>query len=795
MRPRNLKLQGFTCFREPVEIDFTALDVFVISGPTGAGKTTIIDAICYALYGKVPRETSVTNLISRNASAMNVQLEFDAGGRRYRVHRGVNIMRSTNKKTGGEKVTRDVSPVQLEEYIGDDWKPVEDRVADVETAIEQAVGLDFGGFTKCVLLPQGRFAEFLAGEPKQRRALLTDLLDIGIYERVKVAANARAAKLATQVDERERQLREDFADATDEALAATDAKIATAKPALETAKEERSALQDAHTHATTAAAARKSELARGNERDAKLREIADAEKKAAGGEARLNELTSALSGAEAAVKASTFDGAVHTVLHMARDAARRVEQRRAEAVRARDAAAKIDVAAAQKASVAADKNRDDARVVLDAADAALRAAEQADAAAALRSGLKAGDVCPVCGEKVRTIAKAPKSTLPAAQKTARDAKAAEANAAQAAASAQAELAKQQQASAGAANAAKKAADDLAQEEAALKKSLPKGVAADAEAVSAAFEQQEQARRQHEKLTQTFEKARDERAAHERGMASSNQQTAALNAQAKQLEGLIEQDIVSRKAAAALVKKIAATWQWPEVNALIEDSKSPAGLLQTMLESAQTRTDELTGALATLEADAKRIATAIARAAELRGGLDEMRSTRQLCRDLGLLLRADQFQEYVIVEAMQVLAESATAHLATLYDRFAITVDGSEFAVIDHWQADQTRPAKTLSGGETFVASLALALALSERLPELRSAAAASLESLFLDEGFGTLDPETLDAVIQALQALRMEERMVGIITHVPELAQQIEARIEVVKSPDGSTLRGAGVAA
>jgi exonuclease SbcC len=142
--------------------------------------------------------------------------------------------------------------------------------------------------------------------------------------------------------------------------------------------------------------------------------------------------------------------------------------------------------------------------------------------------------------------------------------------------------------------------------------------------------------------------------------------------------------------------------------------------------------------------------------------------------------------------MAVLAESATAHLETLHQRFALQVDGGEFQVIDHWQADQVRSARTLSGGETFVVSLALALALSERLPELRSAAAAALESLFLDEGFGTLDPETLETVINALEGLRSEDRMVGIITHVPELAQRIENRITVVKSPAGSRVEVSG---
>ena len=89
--------------------------------------------------------------------------------------------------------------------------------------------------------------------------------------------------------------------------------------------------------------------------------------------------------------------------------------------------------------------------------------------------------------------------------------------------------------------------------------------------------------------------------------------------------------------------------------------------------------------------------------------------------------------------------------------------------------------KTLSGGETFLASLALALALAEGLAGLASEGRAgdALESLFLDEGFGTLDPETLAQVVQALDALHGGRRMVGVVTHLPELAAQLPARIEV----------------
>ena len=96
-------------------------------------------------------------------------------------------------------------------------------------------------------------------------------------------------------------------------------------------------------------------------------------------------------------------------------------------------------------------------------------------------------------------------------------------------------------------------------------------------------------------------------------------------------------------------------------------------------------------------------------------------------------------------------------------------------MVDHWNADARRSVKTLSGGETFLASLGLALALAESLASLSAEGRAgeALESLFLDEGFGTLDPETLAQVVQALEALHGGERMVGVITHLPELAEQM----------------------
>jgi exonuclease SbcC len=108
-------------------------------------------------------------------------------------------------------------------------------------------------------------------------------------------------------------------------------------------------------------------------------------------------------------------------------------------------------------------------------------------------------------------------------------------------------------------------------------------------------------------------------------------------------------------------------------------------------------------------------------------------------------------------------------------------------VADHWNADETRSVETLSGGETFLASLALALALAERLPGLAGAQGqVRLESLFLDEGFGTLDVGTLEVVAHALEAPRSANRMVCLVTHIGELAERMPARIEVVKTQSGN---------
>ena len=215
MRPRKLSIDGFTSFREPQNVDLTDLELFVITGPTGAGKTSLLDSMALALYGQVPRmsgKSGLAELVSHGQAEARVMLEFSVEHDIYRVSRRL-------PRKGAQSA-------RLERLEDETWVDAVDRggVRAVNDKVQELLKLDFGSFCKAVVLPQGEFARFLKGEPSERRETLVALLGLGSYERMRAIANERARELKIKTEQTTEILQGDeFADATPEGLAAAEA--------------------------------------------------------------------------------------------------------------------------------------------------------------------------------------------------------------------------------------------------------------------------------------------------------------------------------------------------------------------------------------------------------------------------------------------------------------------------------------------------------------------------------------------------------------------------------------------
>jgi exonuclease SbcC len=190
------------------------------------------------------------------------------------------------------------------------------------------------------------------------------------------------------------------------------------------------------------------------------------------------------------------------------------------------------------------------------------------------------------------------------------------------------------------------------------------------------------------------------------------------------------------------------------------------------------------------AAADRVAEHRAKAAELDTSRAEAQQSAQVATLLGRLLSSEKFPRWLAASALDTLVLDASQCLRELSGgQFELAHDRGEFEVVDHADADARRPVKTLSGGETFQASLALAIALSDQLATLAASGAARLDSIFLDEGFGTLDESNLDLVASTLENLAAQhDRMVGVITHVPALAERVPVRFVVSRDQHTSSI-------
>ena len=214
MRLHHLTVTAFGPFAGSVEVDLdevAAGGLFLIRGATGAGKTSLLDAIAFALYADVPGSRSKKGLHSDHAdrgSVPTVTLEFTAVGRRFRIERSPEFFRPKSRGTGETKVQ---AKAVLWEQRASGWEALSTRHDEIADVVKDVLGMGLEQFNKVVLLPQGDFAAFLRATPEERRGLLEKLFDVSTYAGVEEWFATQRKESAARVEAHHAALRSDLA--------------------------------------------------------------------------------------------------------------------------------------------------------------------------------------------------------------------------------------------------------------------------------------------------------------------------------------------------------------------------------------------------------------------------------------------------------------------------------------------------------------------------------------------------------------------------------------------------------
>lgn len=802
MRPTRLELEGFASFRQPTTIDFGDADLFVLSGPTGSGKSSVIDAITFCLYGVVARyddKRIVEPVISKGRNEARVSLQFSVDGVN---HTAVRVVRRT--RTGAS-----TKEARLERWRGDDpadARAVADNAADVSTATEALLGLGYDHFTRTVVLPQGAFQEFLHGSQSERADLLNQLLAVDVFDRVARQARTRASTLQGELKGLQARLDGDLAEVTDEQLETADTRVGKlqddvdaideAAPKLEeiltAGREQAATVTTLEQHAEALEAVTRPEglddlvdelSVAGQAVTAADEQVAKAEQARDEADARVDDLPSP----------DAISNQVQRVSQHA-DLAETIEQATAavtQATTAHDEATQALAAAEEK---------------LSEATAMLDHARQQDLVATLAEGLHAGDDCPVCRRELDAPVEVDATALQSAREAHQQATAARDRARTAATEADKAVSR-----------ATSTRDHHAQRREQLATliddaDLPGDLAALEELatqVKASRTARDEARAAVKEVRATRKKAQVRHAkATERQAEARATLTRARDHVADQQPPSLDLDDLAG-AWATLVdwveqRRATITKQLAEATKARQDSRTQYKAAMAALRDEVADDDidaaefsepsKMRDAYVQALHEARTARDTLRRRREQReqalANVRELQHDRAVATTLGQLLSKRNFQKWLTTRAVRHLVVAANRHLDQLSGgAYALTLDdGGSFAVVDHANGGEQRPARSLSGGETFLASLSLALALSESVADLAAGGAAKLESLFIDEGFGTLDAATIDVVRTALEELGATGRMVGVVTHVPALAEQLPVQFKVRKQAQTSVI-------
>ena len=865
MKPLKLTMRAFGPYAGETVIDFEKLQgrhLFLICGPTGAGKTTILDAMCYALYGKTSGDRTGEKMRSDYADSSErteVIFDFMLGDKTYRATRSPAQMVDKKRGSGQTLAAMQASLSELE-----DGKEINTLRTGIEEAAGKLIGLNADQFCQVILLPQGDFRKLLVAKADEREAILKQLFKTQRFSDFKDRLKDR---LDAKVREKmEKQTREDqilsSSGATDEKqlsqmVEEAGKELKEAQDIVKSREKESNEFREVY-QKETALMGHFTELEKALKQDAALKNE----------EGRMKEMEASLSlirsarelapyfvqldgitreGKQEAVKLKTARADMETYARLNETLEKRIqeldamkekrEEERKTALKMQDLVPKAKlygaaVQALKNAKNALSRAEEETKRRQAAAEAARKARdeqkEKADAvrksyidgqAFLLAEGLEDGVPCPVCGAihhpaparggdhvaKAEDVERAQKEyeRASAAYDRANDAK--EKHSTGAYAKAVSDHAK--------ADAQMKTLEEIPEayrdpkyleaESTRLLTDIRKWeqdketaaaqlrkAGADLSASQAACRNAEERREELVKKYRETESVLKE-ASDKAGFQSLDEckEWYKKKDTEESVRKTLEQYRADRKSTEERIKaeeQETAGKERPDMLALNEKSKA----LQDQLKKASERAAALKERTETLQ-------KAVSDARAIEKELEDLRKEEGLIRGLYDLTSRKKtritLERYVLGTLLDDVANAANLRLLSMSrrryslhrmtDESGLGKGGLSLEVSDSFTG-RSRPANTLSGGETFLASLSLALGLADVVQSRQGG--VRLDTMFIDEGFGTLDPDSLNSAMNTLIDLQNTGRMVGIISHVPELEERIDARLRVTPAEKGS---------